>query len=173
MRCSRSNRPAFFPTATLSGTYGFQTAAPSVWFTSPSNFWSLGVGLALTLFDAGRRSAVSDQAVATYDQTVAQYRGAVLQAFADVEDALAALRILESEAKIQEETVRAAQQTYDITLNQYKAGIATYLQVVTAQTALLGNQVNALGIRSRRIVASVLLVKALGGSWKETKEEKK
>ena len=166
-------KAAFFPTATLSGTYGYQTANPSIWFTSPSNFWSLGLGLALTLFDAGRRSAVSDQAVATYDQTVAQYRGTVLQAFADVEDSLAALRILEAEAKIQEETVRAAQQTYDITLNQYKAGIVNFLQVAITQTALLNAQTTLLAIHARRYGASVLLVKALGGSWKETKEEKK
>jgi len=162
-------KAAFFPTATLNGTYGYQTANPSVWFNAPSNFWSLGLGFALTLFDAGRRSAVSDQAIAQYEQTVAQYRGTVLQAFADVEDNLAALRILEQEAAIQAETVRAAQQTYDITLNQYKAGIANFLQVAITQTALLNAQTTALAIQARRVGASVLLVKALGGGWEEKK----
>jgi NodT family efflux transporter outer membrane factor (OMF) lipoprotein len=158
-------KAAFFPTATLGATYGYQTATPSLWFTKPSLFWSVGPALAFTLFDGGRREAVSAQAVAAYDQTVASYRGTVLQAFADVEDNLAALRILESEAAVQEEAVKSAQQSLDITVNQYKAGIVTYLQVVVAQTAALQAQTTALGIRSRRIAASVLLVKALGGGW--------
>jgi len=162
-------KAAFFPTVTLNGTYGYQTANPSVWFNAPSVFWSLGIGAALTLFDAGRRSAVSDQALASYDQTVAQYRGTVLQAFADVEDNLAALRILEQEAAIQAETVRAAQQSLDITQNQYKAGIASFLQVAITQTALLNAQTTFLAIHARRVGASVLLVKALGGSWEERK----
>ena len=158
-------KAAYFPAATLTGTYGWQTAQRSLWFTAPSNFWSLGVALAMTLFDGGRRAAVSDQAQASYDQTVANYRGTVLQAFTDVEDNLAALRILEQEAAIQEDTVRAAQQALDITLNQYKSGIATYLQVVVTQASLLQAQTAALGIRNRRMVASVQLVKALGGGW--------
>lgn len=158
-------RAAFFPTATLGATYGYQTATPSLWFTHPSLFWSVGPALALTLFDGGRRAAVSDQAMASYDQTVANYRGTVLQAFADVEDNLAALRILEAEAEIQNEAVKSAQQSLDITVNQYKAGIVTYLQVVVAQTQALQAQTTALGIRSRRMAASVLLVKSLGGGW--------
>ncbi|HXR58064.1 MAG TPA: efflux transporter outer membrane subunit [Burkholderiales bacterium] len=158
-------KAAFFPAATLGATFGYQTANPAIWFNAPSRFWSLGPALALTLFDAGRRRAVTDQAIASYDQTVAQYRGTVLGAFREVEDNLAALRILEEEARVVDEAVRAAQQSLEITLNQYKAGIATYLQVVTAQTALLSNQRSALDIRSRRIVASVLLVRALGGAW--------
>ena len=158
-------KAAFFPTLTLGATVGYQTANPSMWFNAPSRFWSVGPALALMLFDAGRRGAIEDQAIAQYDQTVAQYRGTVLTAFSDVEDNLATLRILEEQAKVVDEAVKAAQQSLDITLNQYKAGIATYLQVVTAQTALLSNQRSALDIRSRRIVASVLLVRALGGGW--------
>jgi NodT family efflux transporter outer membrane factor (OMF) lipoprotein len=158
-------KAAYFPAATLTGTYGWQTAQRALWFTAPSNFWSLGAALALTLFDGGRRAAVTEQAQAGYDQTVANYRGTVLQAFTDVEDNLAALRILEQEAAIQDETVRAAQQALDITLNQYKSGIATYLQVVVTQASLLQAQTTALGVRQRRMAASVLLVKALGGGW--------
>jgi NodT family efflux transporter outer membrane factor (OMF) lipoprotein len=161
-------KAAFFPTATLSGTYGYQTARPSVWFTSPSLFWSVGPALALTLFDGGRRAAVSDQAVATYDQTVALYRGTVLQAFADVEDNLAALRILEAEAVIQAEAVKAAELALEIALNQYKAGIINFLQVAVLQTAALNAQTTALGIAGRRTTASVQLVKALGGGWSAT-----
>ena len=160
-------KAAYFPAATLTGTYGWQSAQRARWFTAPSNFWSLGVALALTLFDGGRRAAVTEQAQATYDQTVAKYRGTVLQAFTDVEDNLAALRILEQEGAIQDETVRAAQQALDITLNQYKSGITTYLQVVVTQATMLQAQTTALDIRQRRMAASVLLVKALGGGWEE------
>jgi outer membrane protein TolC len=158
-------RAAFFPTATLGATYGYQTANPALWFNKPSLFWSVGPALAFTLFDGGRRDAVSAQARASYDQTVASYRGTVLQAFADVEDNLAALRILEAEAGIQAEAVKSSQQALEVAVNQYKAGIVAYLQVVSAQTAALQAQVAALGIQGRRIAASVLLVKALGGGW--------
>jgi len=158
-------KAAFFPTATLGGTYGYQTANPSVWFTKPSLFWSVGPALALTLFDAGRRSAVSDQMVAAYDQAVANYRGTVLQAFTDVEDNLAALRVLEAEDAVQTEAVKAAQIALDIAINQYKAGIINFLQVAVLQTGLLNAQTSQLGILGRRVTASVLLVKALGGGW--------
>ena len=158
-------KAAFFPAATLNATYGVQSATTQNWFTLPSRFWSLGPALALTIFDGGRRAAVSDQAVAGYDQSVAVYRGTVLTAFKEVEDNLAALRVLEEEAAVQADAVRAAQQSLEASLNQYKAGIITYLQVVQAQTAALSNQRAALDILNRRIAASVLLVRALGGGW--------
>jgi len=158
-------KAAFFPAATIGATYGFQSSMLNNWFTLPSRFWSLGPALALTLFDGGRRRAVSDQAIATYDEDVANYRNTVLTAFKEVEDNLAALRVLEEEAAVQADAVRAAQQSLDASLNQYKAGIINYLQVVQAQTALLSNQRAALDILNRRIAASVLLVRALGGGW--------
>jgi NodT family efflux transporter outer membrane factor (OMF) lipoprotein len=160
-------KAAFFPAATLNAAYGVQSATTERWFTLPSRFWSLGPALALTLFDGGRRAAVSDQAVAAYDQSVAAYRGTVLTAFKEVEDNLAALRILEEEAAVQAAAVKAAEQSLEYALNQYKAGIITYLQVVQVQTAALANQRAALDVLSRRVAASVLLVKALGGGWEE------
>jgi NodT family efflux transporter outer membrane factor (OMF) lipoprotein len=158
-------RAAFFPAATLGASFGFQASAAEHWFTLPSRFWSVGPALALTLFDGGRREAVSDQAVAAYDASVAAYRGTVLAAFREVEDNLAALRILEQEAEVQAGAVRAAEQSLELAINQYKAGIVTYLQVVQAQTAALSNQRAAADILGRRVAASVLLVKALGGGW--------
>src|SRR5258706_13253001 len=116
-------KAAFFPAATLNAAYGVQSATTANWFTLPSRFWSLGPALALTLFDGGRRAAVSDQAVASYDQSVASYRGTVLTAFKEVEDNLAALRILEEEAAIQAEATKAAELSLEISLNQYRAGI--------------------------------------------------
>lgn len=156
---------AWFPTATLSAAYGFQSATAAQWFTLPSRFWSIGPALAETIFDGGRRRAVGDQAVAIYDASVANYRQAVLTGFQEVEDNLAALRILEEEGRVQAEATAAAQQVLDVSLNQYKAGIATYLQVITAQATLLTNQRTSADVLARRMTASVLLVKALGGGW--------
>lgn len=156
---------AFFPTATLSAAYGVQSATTAQWFTLPSRFWSVGPALALTLFDGGRRRAASDQAVAAYDATVANYRAAVLTGFREVEDSLVALRVLEEEAVLQAEAARAAEESLTHALNQYKAGITTYLQVVSAQTAALANRRASADILGRRMTASVQLIKALGGGW--------
>ncbi len=156
---------AFYPAATLSAAWGVQSATTAQWFTLPSRFWSVGPALALTLFDGGRRRAVSDQAVAAYDATVANYRAAVLTGFREVEDNLVALRVLEQEAELQAAAVRAAEESLDSVVNQYKAGIVTYLQVVNAQATALANQRSAVDILGRRMIASVQLVKALGGGW--------
>ena len=156
---------AWFPTATLSAAFGFQSATAAQWFTLPSRFWSIGPALAETIFDGGRRRAVGDQAVAAYDASVANYRQVVLTGFQEVEDNLAALRILEEEARVQAEATAAAQLALEISLNQYKAGIVTYLQVVTAQATALASQRSSSDLLARRMTASVLLVKALGGGW--------
>lgn len=156
---------AFYPAATLSAAYGVQSATTGNWFTLPSRFWSVGPALALTLFDGGRRRAANDQAVAAYDATVANYRAAVLTGFREVEDNLVALRVLEEEAALQEEAVQSAEQSLTHALNQYRAGITTYLQVVSAQATALANQRSAADILGRRMTVSVQLIKALGGGW--------
>ena len=121
--------------------------------------------MAETLFDAGRRRAASETAVASYDAAVATYRQSVLAAFQQVEDNLAATRILEQEAKQQKEAVDSAQLSLQIFTNRYTGGVDTYLQVITAQTIALSNERNDVDILRRRMDASVLLVKALGGGW--------
>ena len=109
--------------------------------------------------------AQTDQARAAYDASVATYRQTVLTGFQEVEDNLAALRILEKEARVQDEAVKAAEQSLAVTLNQYKMGTVSYLNVTIAQTTALNNEKTAIDILSRRMVASVLLIKALGGGW--------
>ena len=156
---------AYYPSLSLNGTGGFDAAQFSRWLVWPSRFWSIGSTAAETLFDGGLRGAQADQAKAAYAAAIAAYRQTVLTGFQEVEDNLAALRILGEEAKIQEETVKAAQQSAKISLNQYKAGIVSYLNVATAMTISLGSQITALSIDSRRLVASGLLIKALGGGW--------
>lgn len=158
-------KAAFFPSLTLSGSDGYRSASASDWLTAPSRFWSIGPALAQSLFDAGLRRAQSDQAIAAYDATVAQYRQTVLAGFQEVEDNLVALRILEEEAKVQEQAVRAARESVMLTLNQYKAGTVSYLNVIIVQTAQLNNERTAVSILGRRLVAAATLVKALGGGW--------
>jgi NodT family efflux transporter outer membrane factor (OMF) lipoprotein len=158
-------RAAYFPTVSLGGTAGFAGTQGSNWFTWPSAFWAVGPALAQTLFDGGRRRATSESARANYDATVATYRQTSLTAFQEVEDNVAALRILENEAKQQQEAVASAKDTLQLFTNRYKGGVDTYLQVITAQTTELANERNAIDIQRRRIDASVLLVKALGGGW--------
>ncbi len=165
-------RAAWFPSLTLSATGGYQSATLADWLTTPNRYWSLGPALAQTLIDFGARRARNDQVIAAYDATVAAYRKTVLGAFADVEDNLAALRILEREAEVQDDAVRAARESLALVLNQYKAGTVSYLNVVTAQTTALTNERTALDILSRRLSAAVLLVKALGGGWGDSPEKK-
>ncbi|MCY7387035.1 MAG: efflux transporter outer membrane subunit [Burkholderiales bacterium] len=158
-------KAAYFPTLSLSGSGGFSSPTLSNWISAPNRAWSLGPSLAETIFDFGKRGALTDQAIASYDQTVATYRQTVLEAFQDVEDNVAALRILEQEAKVQAEAVRAARESVTLTLNQYKAGTVSYLSVVTVQTALLSNERTSVGLLGRRLSATVALVRALGGGW--------
>ena len=158
-------KAAFYPSLTLSGSAGFQSSSFARWLSAPSRVWSLGPDLALSLFDGGLRRALTEQALASYDASAASYRQTVLIAFQEVEDNLATLRILELEAKVQEEAVRAARQSVELTTNQYKAGLVSYLNVVTVQATLLSNERTALSLLGRRLTAAAQLVRALGGGW--------
>ena len=156
---------AFYPTVTLSASGGFQSLNLAKWLTWPARFWSVGAAISETLFEGGLRKAQTEQARAAYDATVASYRQTVLTAFQEVEDNLAALRILGQEASVQEEAVKAAQDSVVVTMNQYGAGIVAYLNVIITQTTALSNQRVAMNILGQRMTAAVLLVKALGGGW--------
>jgi NodT family efflux transporter outer membrane factor (OMF) lipoprotein len=158
-------RAAYFPTVTLNGTVGFAGTQGSNWFSWPAGFWAVGPAVAETLLDAGRRRATSESARANYDAAVATYRQTSLTAFQEVEDNLAALRILEDEAQQQEQAVASSKDSLQLFTNRYRGGVDTYLQVITAETTELTNERNAIDILRRRMDASVLLVKALGGSW--------
>jgi NodT family efflux transporter outer membrane factor (OMF) lipoprotein len=158
-------RAAFFPTVLLSATAGFEGDSITNWFTWPSRFWAVGPSMVETLFDGGRRRAVSQAARASYDATVAGYRQTSLTAFQEVEDNLAALRILSQEAQQQRDATASAEESLQIFTNRYIGGADPYLQVITAQTAALQNERNDVDILRRRMDATVLLIKALGGGW--------
>ncbi len=156
---------AYYPTVTLSASGGFQSGKLSKWLEWPSRFWSVGPGISETVFDGGLRRAQTESARAVYDGTIASYRQTVLVGFQEVEDNLAALRILEQEATVQDEAVKAAKQTLAVAFNQYKAGTINYLAVIVIQAALLNNERTAIDILGRRMTAATLLIKALGGGW--------
>ena len=159
------DQAAFYPTLSLSNVVGFLGTSAVNWFSWPSRFFAVGPTISQTLFDKGRRRAVSDIARAQYDGTVATYRQTVLTAFQQVEDNLNALHNLEIEADQQHDATASAQQSLDLFNIRYQGGVDNYLQVITWQTALLQNERNDIDITRRRYEASVLLVKALGGGW--------
>jgi NodT family efflux transporter outer membrane factor (OMF) lipoprotein len=156
---------AFFPRLFLTATAGFQSRSLSSWLSGLSTFWSAGPALATMLIDGGRRHAVSDQARAGYDETVAFYQETILRSLQEVEDSLATLRVLREEADIQAAAVAAAERSVTLATNRYRGGVTSYLEVIAAQSAALNNQRAAVSILSRRLAASVLLIKALGGGW--------
>jgi NodT family efflux transporter outer membrane factor (OMF) lipoprotein len=158
-------KAAYFPTLSLSASGGYQSASLASLLKAANQFWAIGPSIAETLFDAGLRRAHTAQAVAAYDAAVATYRQTVLGGFQEVEDNLAALRILEQEAQVQEEAVQAARRAVVLTTNQYKAGTVSYLNVVVVQTTALTDEITAVQLIGRRLTASVLLIKALGGGW--------
>jgi len=169
-------KAAYFPTLNLAVSNGYQASDVDTLLTMARRYWALGpAGAALTLFDGGVKNAQYQQAIAAHDATVAAYRQTVLTGFQEVEDNLAALRILQEEIQVQDKAVKAAEQAVALTINQYKAGTVSYLNVMTAQTVALSNQQTAAQLKGEQLNASVLLVKALGGGWNErllpTKDE--
>jgi NodT family efflux transporter outer membrane factor (OMF) lipoprotein len=156
---------AYYPTLSLSAVAGLQGTSALNWFNWPSRFWAVGPTFSETLFDAGRRRAVKTTASANYDAAVANYRQTTLTAFQQVEDNL---RLLEVEAQQQHESTGSAEQSLDLSQTRYEGGADTYLQVITWQTAALNNERNDIDIMRRRMEASVVLIKAVGGGWNTT-----
>jgi NodT family efflux transporter outer membrane factor (OMF) lipoprotein len=156
---------AYYPNVSLTGTGGFTSGNPGTLIQGPSEMWSLGASAVELLFDAGRRHAITQQARDAYEQQVANYRQTVLAAFQDVEDNLAAMRILDQESAQQQLAVAASVRSLNINTYQYKGGVTTYLQVLTAQTTLLTNQRTQADIATRQFVSSIQLIRALGGGW--------
>ncbi len=156
---------AFYPSLTLVGATGFASPVIGQLFNASNNLWSFGPQLSQIVFDGGLLQAQLAQARASYEQGVALYRQTVLTAFQQVEDQLAALRILSQQAVVQDEAVKASEESVRVLLNQYKAGTVIYTTVITAQAAALAAEQTALTIRQNQLTAAVSLVQALGGGW--------
>jgi outer membrane protein TolC len=158
-------RAAYFPVFDLPGVAGLESTQASNWISAPSRLWSIGPSAVFTVFDGGLHRAQSAQAHAAYDEQVADYRNAVLTAYQDVEDNILALRQLEQESVTEAAAVDATAGALEQANYRYKAGIATYLEVTVAENAALSARLSAADIQNRRMMASVQLVKALGGGW--------
>src|SRR6202522_4447323 len=158
-------RAAYFPVFSLAGAAGLDSVSAASWLGAPSRFWSIGPQGLLTVFDGGLHRAQSAAAQAASDEQVANYGGSVLTAFQEVENNLAALRQLERESVSQAAAVAATQGALDQANARYQSGLVTYLEVVSTENAALAAHVTAVDIHTRRLTASVLLIKALGGNW--------
>jgi NodT family efflux transporter outer membrane factor (OMF) lipoprotein len=158
-------KSAYYPLINLTAAAGFESGSITTLLQGPGVLWSFGPSAVATIFDFGRRRAVSDQAKAAYNQAVANYRQTVLTGFQQVEDNLAALRVLAQEAEVQRGAVTAAQAALDTSMTLFTGGLTSYLTVTTAQTTLLTDQVTSINILGRRMAGAVLLVQALGGGW--------
>jgi len=162
-------RAAYFPRVTLTGGGGFESTSIGTLLQGPSGLWSLAGQAAEVLFDGGLRRGTTEEAKAAYQQSVDNYRQTILGAFQEVEDNLAALRILAQEAETQSGAVAAAEHYLSLSVTRYKGGVTNYLEVTTAQTVALADEVTAVNLLSRRLSASVLLIKAIGGGWDASK----
>ncbi len=158
-------KAAYYPNITLGATGGVETDLISQIFNSGSAQWNAGPSASEILYDAGRRKAQMDYAVAQREQATALYREQVLSAFRDVEDQLSALRVLDEEASAQQRAVDAAKRSTQLSIVRYKRGLAAYLEVLTNQTIELSDERAAAALVARRIVASAQLQVALGGGW--------
>jgi len=161
-------KAAYYPNITLGAEGGMESALVSRIFSSGSAEWNAGPSASEILYDAGRRRAQVDYAIAQREQATALYREQVLSAFRDVEDQLSALRVLQQEAAAQQRAVDAARRSTDLSTLRYKRGLATYLEVLTNQTIQLNDERAAAALVARRIVASAQLQLALGGGWSTT-----
>jgi multidrug efflux system outer membrane protein len=160
-------KAAFFPTIQLNGLAGLESLHAGSLFEWQSRFWSIGPSLTMPLFDAGQNRANLRVARAAYEQTAANYRQTVLTAFADVEDNLAAQGLLASQTEAETAALQAARKQLEIADNRYRAGLVTYLEVATAQNTELGVERTTVQLRGQQLVATVALVKSLGGGWQD------
>lgn len=162
---------AWFPSLTLTGSYGYESSSLSSLIRASNDVWSFGPSLAETLFNAGATYAQTKEERALYDSAVASYRQTVLTAFQQVENDLATLRHLQTEYAQDQAAVADAERSAALTLNQYRAGTVAYTSVIVADTTLFNAQLTALNVQSQRLVASADLVDAIGGGWNSAQLE--
>jgi len=158
-------KSAFYPSISLGGQGGFQSSDIGKLLDAPSAIWSVGLSLLEPVIAGGRNRARLDATKAAYDENVANYRETSLVAFQQVEDALSGLNALASASDSQQRAVADAGRSLTLANARYTGGLVTYLDVITAQEQVLGNERLAAQIQGQRLVTSVLLVKALGGGW--------
>lgn len=166
-------KSAFFPQLDVTGAFGYESVGLAQLFKWSSRTFLLGplAGTALTLpiFDGGRRKAQLTQARAQYDEQVANYRSQVLTAFREVEDSLSDLRLLDDQIRAQSDAVNAAARAQHLSEVQYREGQVNYLDVLDSQRTTLQAQRQASQLAGSQAVATVNLIRALGGGWGDMK----
>jgi NodT family efflux transporter outer membrane factor (OMF) lipoprotein len=158
-------RSAYFPSLSLSGSYGRSSSGVSNLFSAPNALWSLGVSVTQALFDGGAIAARIDSAKASRDSAVARYRQTVLAAFQSIEDQLSTTRTLAAQETLRREASTAADDVERQVLNRYRSGQVSYTDVVTAQVSALSARRALLQLLANRQTTSVALIQALGGGW--------
>jgi NodT family efflux transporter outer membrane factor (OMF) lipoprotein len=158
---------AFYPSIMLGAVLGGDSRDLLTLFDAPSLLWSFGLSAAQTLFDGGRIQANADYASAAYAAAVANYRRVVLLAMQEVEDSISALAALERAALKSSAATASARRAFEMTLARYEGGASAYLDVVIAQQALLSSERQTAQLQGLRLVGTVFLIKALGGSIPE------
>jgi NodT family efflux transporter outer membrane factor (OMF) lipoprotein len=159
---------AYYPSLNLSASYGYESSNFSHFFNLASKFWSVGPSMSETIYDGGLRRATVNQFITTYNADVASYRQTVLTAFQQVEDSLAAVRLLSQQILKQQQAVASSEEALKLEIARYETGVDPYLNVVTVQTTLLGNQETLASLHVQEMTASVQLIEALGGGWDRT-----
>jgi NodT family efflux transporter outer membrane factor (OMF) lipoprotein len=155
---------AFFPNLTLSVDGGFESSLFKHLLDWPSRFWSVGPTFSQPIFNAALKPTLH-QYVAIYNADVASYRQTVLTAFQQVEDYLAQTRILSQQIRQQREAVASAEAALKLEMDRYQLGIDPYLDVVTLQTTVLGDQQSLTSLQINQMTGAIQLVQALGGGW--------
>jgi multidrug efflux system outer membrane protein len=156
---------AYFPVLSLTGQAGYLSAEAGNLFSGDSRVWSVTPALSLPLFNAGRTSAGVEQAKASYQKALAEYRQTVLTAFKEVEDSLAQIKLRNEQATAQAEALAAAGRVAELARARYDVGAAGYLEVTDAERNMLQYQRLQVQIENQRLVATMRLIKALGGGF--------
>jgi NodT family efflux transporter outer membrane factor (OMF) lipoprotein len=158
-------RTAFFPTLTLFGSAGFKADSLLKILDVPSMVWAVGSSMAQGVFDGGARKAREQFAAAGYDAAVADYRAVTLRAFREVQDSLTTLAAVEQARTSQARAVAAAERAVAIVNSRYAGGLSNALDVVISQQSLLNAQRAAVQLDGARLIATVQLIKAMGGGF--------
>lgn len=165
-------RAAFFPTISLTGSYGYASSDLSDLFTSAaSGAWSFAPQITLPIFQGGRNIANLDYAELIKEASVARYEKSIQTAFKEVSDELAARSTLDDELTAQGHLVEATQDAYDLSYARYKEGIDSFLNVLDAQRSLFSAQQQRIEIQKQQLANLVNLYKTLGGGLQNEKEK--
>jgi multidrug efflux system outer membrane protein len=160
-------KAAFFPVVRLTGSGGFVSGDIESLFDWESRVWSLGPSVSLPIFAGGRNLANLNRSRAVYEESVAKYRQRVLIAFGEVENSLSGVQFLARQAAAQDRAVISAQRAAELASDRYRAGIVSFLDVVDANRGTLTAQRTQAQLAGQRLIASVQLIKSLGGGWNE------